>query len=1357
MLSDNLFLVTLAALIILVLVVLGLVLYFAARRAGATSAAAADPKVVKLRFDSLRSSFRQAVELIEGNIAARNERYNVPWVLVLNEGQENRQLPIEQSGVASALSTEAASAAATQGISWHFFDKGVVIDMQGAYLGAPDDEDAAEKPWDEFLGLCSKYRPQRPFDSVVITVPAALLLADNADAHLELAKLARLSHRRLWLAQNRFALRFSVYVLVSGCDQIEGFSAFARALPEPMRAGMLGWSSPYDLATTYQESWVGEALDGVVRTVSDTTAELFALDSANVQSGKFFMLASRIDGIRNLLQVYVDELMRPSAYHEPFLLRGVYLSGDCSEAAQRAVVMDPQDGPAADDANDLVSQLMREPAFLRDLFEKKIFLEYGVARPTRQHLSRPVLSRAARWGVGLVLGGWCVGLVVATVQLSRRNPELSRALTQIQIDARDRSRASERGKPMASDWYRRKTLELLAEIEKLGSNRAWTFVMPGSWSIFDSLDNRVTERIESEFGDIAIYTLRRELYGKAARLTGVAQDASTSELIIGGECSLPTGFAAVASRPRVSTLGVDDLPEFGAVQQYLNDVDQLDQAIVAMTRLQKPNPNEANDLGMLVRYVLDTPLPGNLSQSIRFFRGGEGTARQSPAAISVTHIQQAVRCSMSKGLTALDQRLFVDNDLLRLEGQLGALNSKLFVPEARPLDYAGTVAGYKEVLAAIKEQERLLASGKGGWMRQPALSLGANWEGMLARIAKSRRLLGQEVSDPAHDQAVVDFTKFNLAFQAAFGVEGRSGLVWQDKESRYGLSPERLALRDALGGLLGQSFMAQPSERELPEAAGPGVLVWDNAKLDQALALSDAHKRFMAESLVKFPAPTRVSVAAFVSAQYARLVNDGVLDALSIGARSDPFAPADVSAYEGSRGRLAKVQEQLSDLGAKARADSLHRVIARDALARLRQLDEKLTQSELYAIRGKDFSYWSGDRGPVLQGFGVADGPGLQQYLALQFSRAETLVRQADVYLASLDSASSDAQMVRRWQSIARELERYRLKNPNSSLLLYEQFLTTVGVDMDRANCSEKLAGKNVSGRPADYFAERRQQVYNALLKRCNELQTGEQQELWAGFSGSFNRLMAGRQPFASVTARDAQDADFEEVGLMLKSYERVSRVFKDAATTVTSARGVGPGAAARRFVEQMDKVKTFLAPLYPLEEGVVSGYDLAVEFRANQVAESEGSKIIDWVLDVGSQTLRLRDAPHALRWEPGAPVTLTLRLAKDSPMTAVFDPQQPNMSTDGKSVVLRFADTWSLLRMIQRQREPDAPSRPDARSQLLRIEFPVSFAPDTPRGTPTEGRARVFLRMGLSPVGKRTTVFWPGGFPTRAPEFSGQ
>ena len=1355
MLKDNLFLASLGVLIVLVLVVLGLVLYFAVRRSVAKPGS--DPKIVKLRFDSLRNSFRQAVELIEGNIASRSERYSIPWVLVLNEGMDNRQLPIEQSGVASALSSEAASAAATQGIAWHFFDKGIVIDMQGAYLGSPDDEDATEKPWDEFLGLCRKYRPQRPFDSVVITVPAALLLDNSPDALLELGKLARLAHRRLWLAQNRFAMRFAVYVVVSGCDQIEGFSPFARALPEPMRAGILGWSSPYDLSTTYQDGWVGEALDSVVKTVSDTSAELFALDSVSAETGKFFLLPSRIDAVRAQLQVYVDELMRPSAYHEPFFFRGIYLTGDSSESAQKAGALDvaaAANGEAREEQVDLVSQLMREPAFLRDLFEKKIFMEYGVARPSRQQLARPVLSRAARWAALVVLGGWSVGLLVATVQLSKRNPELARALSQIEADANYRARASERGEPIASDWYRAKTLSLLAAIEKLGTDKAWTFFMPGSWEVFDNLDDRVAARIEREFGEIAINTLRRELYARAADMTGVSQDASTSELIIGGECAAPAGFAAISGTPHRFSLAVEDLPEFSAMLQYLTAVERLDQAIVAMVRLQKPNQNEANDLRLLVKYTLGAELPGNMSQSIRFFRGSDIPGSLSPAAISVMHIQQAVRCSLDRGMNALDRRLFVNNDLLVSERQLAAQGARLFATDARIGGYTQTVGGYKEILRAIKEQEGLLATGKGGWMRLPDLNLGSAYDAALMRITQSRRLLGPEASDQVRQHAVTEFQKFRTEFEALLGAEGQAGVVWQEKDARFALSADRLALRDALTGLLAQPFMTPPSDREIPEIVAQSILVWDSTRLDQALALSEAHKRFMGEGLVKFPPATRPSVAAFVNFQFARLVGDHAVEALSISSRTDPGAVADAVAFDASRSRLVKVQGLLTELGAKGKADTLRGLISQDAVARLRQVDDSLTQSDLYAIRGRDFSYWLGDRGPLLQAFGVPDGPSLLQTLALQFSRAETLGRQSEIYLASLDSAAAESQLARRWQAINRELERYRLKNPNSSLVVYEQFLVTTGADLDRANCSEKLAGKAPGGRPADYFAEKHLQVYSALLKRCNELRVGEQQEQWAAFSGNFNRLLAGRQPFAVPGAKDAPDADFDDVGQILKNSERMSRTLKE---TSAASRGALAGLPARRFADQFDRVRAFMAPLYPVEEGAVAGYDMAVEFRTNQSAEIEGNKVIDWTLEVGSQTLKLRDAPRPLRWEPGTPITLTLRLAKDSPVNAVNDPQQSHMSADGKTVSYRFTDTWSLVRMIQRQREPDAAGRADGRAQLLRMEFPLSFTPDNPRVTPQEVRARVYLRLALSPVGKRTPVFWPGVFPTRAPEFGGQ
>lgn len=1350
MLRDNLFLAALSLLILVVLAVLGLVLYFALRRANTKPGQ--DQKIVKLRFDTLRSSFRQAVELIEGNIAARSERYSIPWVLVLNEGVGNRALPIEQSGVVSALSSESASTAAAQGIGWHFFDKGIVIAMQGAYLGSPDDEDAHEKPWDEFLGLCQKYRPQRPFDSVVITVPASLLLNSNPDALLELGKLARLSHRRLWLAQNRFAMRFAVYVVVSGCEQIEGFPAFARALPEPMRAGILGWSSPYDLSTTYQGRWVDEALDGVVKSVSDTSAELFALDSAAVNSdtARFFLLPSRIETLRAQLQVYVDELMRPSAYHEPFFFRGIYFTGDSSESAQKAAatVVLPVDmdvtGLVSEAIPEGVSQLINEPAFLRDLFEKKIFMEYGLARPSHQHLTRPLLSRVARGAAVVVLGGWSLGLVLATFQLSKYNPAWAKVLTQIAIDTQYRTQAEARGEPIPTDWYRNKTLSLLTTLERGGGPRAWTLFMPGSWAVFDSLDARVAERIEREFGEIAIYTLRRELYARAAHLTGVQQEESTGELVVGGECLAPTGFAALATAPHKSAMVVEELSEFSAMLQYVSDVERLDQAVVAMVRLQKPSQDEANDLRLLVKYTLGADLPGNLSQSIRFFRSGDTAGSPSPAAISLMPIQRAVQCTFDKGMQALDKRLFVDNDLLVSERLLATQSASLFSSNSGMGSYAQTVDGYKQVLAAIRVQESLLAQGPGGWMRQSSLNLGPAYDAALLRVTQSRRLLGRDAAEQARLHAATEFQRFSAEFDRLFGsVADAPGIVWQDKEARFALASERIALRDALAGLLAQPFMAAISEHVMPEMTAQSLLVWDSVKLDQALSLGEAHKQFIGEGLLQFPPATRPHVLAFVNSQFASLVSAHVFEALSISPRTAPGAVADAVSFDGSRTRLIQVQGLLAGLGDKAGADNLSRLISQDALARLRYVDESLNQAELYAIKGRDFRDWRGDNSPLLQAFSVQDVPGMLQYLALQFSRAETLGRQSEIYLASLDNAAADTQLARRWQAINRELERYRLKNPNGSLVLYEQFLTSLGADTDRSNCSEKLLGKAPGSRPGDFFAERHLQVYNALFKRCTELRVGEQRAQWTNFSDKFNRLLAGRQPFAVPSARYTPEADFQDVGQVLAG-------LRDSAP---------PGTSARRFVEQMERVKLFLAPLYPVEEGAPAGYDVGVDFRVNQSAEIEGNQVIDWTLEMGTQSLKLRDAPRPLRWEPGMPIKLTLRLANDAPLSPGADPQQPAMAVDGKSVSYQFADVWSLVRMIQRQREPDPTGRADTRAQLLRLEFPlVSEVANVAKLVPTPvGRARVYLRLTLSPVGKRTTLAWPVTFPTRAPDFNGQ
>ncbi len=1352
MLTDQLFLISIAVLTLVVLLVLGMVLYFAARRSHAKPSS--DPKVARIRFDSLRSSFRQAVELIEGNIASRADRYGIPWIMLLNEGDDHRQLPIEQSGVASALSTESASAAATQGISWHFFDRGVVIDIQGAYLGSPDDDDASEKPWDEFLGMCRAYRPQRPFDSVVITIPAALLVDDSTDGRLELSKRAKLAHRRLWLAQNRFAMRFAVYVLVTGAEQLEGFSAFASALPEPLRASMLGWSSPYDLSTTYQPAWVDEAVGTVVRSVSDVSAELFATGTEPQGAGAQLLLPSRIEALRGQLQLYVDELMRPSAYHEPFFFRGIYLTGDSGESAQTVAAIDAQhDAYGHKDlepvGGDLIAQLMRQPAFLRDLFEKKIFLEYGLTRPSRtQTLTRPVLHRALRWTAVIFLGGWGIGLIVATWQLHRHNATLVPALAQLQNDAQYRMRALQRGEAIPTAWYRNKALSLLAMNERLRTDGTYSFFMPGSWQPFDDLNERVIERIEREFGDIAVSTLRRELMARVSQLSGVEQDEATGEFIVGASCGLPPSFRTIGDAPRKNGLLVEDQPEFGALQRYLGSVEQLDAALQAVERLRQPATGNAEDLRVAVRYALGAELPADLSRNLRYFRqAAEGNA----LAIPLAPVQSALRCALDKGAAQLDARLFVNNELLVSEQSLARLLPSL----ASTGTFTRTTASFREVIAAIKDQEDLIASGKGGWMRQPVLVLGSSYDRTIARIEQNR-LLGLESAEAVRNRAQDAFQKFRVEFNLRFG-GAQPGLVWQDKDGRFALAPERIALRDALPALLAQPFMAPARDRELPGGGTRTLAVWDLPRLDQALAVGDIRKRYMSEGMQAFPAALRPGIEGALNAHFAQLVVDQVADAANGMGDGGRSIDTQAAAYEASRQRLVKIQALLYELGAGSRAEDLRAMISRDAMQRLEAVDEAFNQSELYAMRGRDFQSWRGERGPMLVAFGVSDVGSLAAYLGQQFNRVETLGKLADSYIAALDSVGAGSVLAQRWQAINRDLERYRLKNPNSSLLLLEQFLATTGAEIDRETCGAKLAGKAPAARIGDYFADRHQQIYSALLARCQELQFGDQQELWAQFATRFNRSLAGRHPFGPSTGRAFELADPADVNDLLRAFDPLSRALKENRGADTGARNAGiPGAGARRFAEQFARARDFLQPLFPTEEGAATGYDLSVDFRANTMAEIEGNKIIDWSFEVGDQVLRLRDAPRTLRWEYGMPVALVLRIAKDSPLVARADPQQHALITDGQTVSFRFADPWALFTLAQRQREGDPAQRPDGRSQLLKFEFPlVAQSAGDAAQAPDGGRARVFLRVAASPAGKKNALIWPTAFPTRAPEWN--
>lgn len=1341
LLADNLLPLALLAGIVLMLLLVAVVIAAALRGGGARGG-----KALRLPgAESLRLSFRKAVRLIEKNLAARGERYNLSWTLLFNAGAD-QDLPLIASGLRSALSADTSAAVSTQGLAWNFFDKGVVVQLRGDYLGGPDD-DADTGIWDDLLGLCRAYRPQRPFDAIVLAIPCAELLQGDAQGQLALAARAKAIHRRLWLAQNRLAMRFPIHIVVTGCEAVPGFASFGAALPEAMRRSILGWAAPYELVAPFRIQWVDAAMDQIVGAVAGGCAELCALEPADADSRAYFLLPSEVERLRAGLKAFCEELMRPSAYHESFLLRGMYLTGDCGAAA----VLRAQDagGESAPDAILPVVAAMdgavapaaapeRLPAFLRDIFERKVFPEVGLVRTSRQRM-RHTAGRRVAWWAGLALPlAWAVGLGIATFKLDDIQGRLVAYLHTLDGPAADAAQS------------RRRAVQALEGFEPLGGARFYSVFMPGSWPLFDDLHAQLENRLERTFSLNAVAALNEAARAQASALTGVARDAATGGLLENGQCTLPALWREQVPAAPAGGLNLKALPEYGATIAYIGRLDELDQALAALQRLAQPGPAPAAgaDLALAVRILLKKELRGAPTRTAALFRA----AAQGAPMPSVPSIQAAARCALRQADIATYQRLFEGNGLLRTERLVREAERRVRDGAAQDGTLEGRLQQWQALRGALEDQARQLVPGQGAWMQQRMFDMGSAQETLLKRIA-ANRLLGQAAVDDTKDLAAQGFGRFRMAWDDVLAtpdpVDGSAGLAWNG--TGWSFTPERKAMADALAALLAQPAMKVPPPARLPELPAGATIRWERAPFERAASLAETRKAFLSGAYTALPTALQQPAAALVDQALAAHAQDALAQALTVAPSQLPSAAADAE-----RAGVQRILAWLQDIGARELAAELDRALARDALSRLARLDAVFDAAQVYVPREGALGNWQGGKGAMLDAFGGGDAAGLNAYLEQQQDFIDTLGRQAEGVLAELNSGAQASQpLVARWTAIESDLRRYRLKSPTSSRMALEGFIVAGSADIDLGNCVDRLAARTREPRGADVFAERLRSLQKGMLARCRELAHGDDQRQWQRFAEAYNRDLGRRVPFVAMTssgagAFDAPPADPDTVAAVMKLYDRARAA---GALSARDPEQPGPRAEVRKADQQLRRMRDLFAPLFPAEDGQAAGLDLAVEFRANSAAEADANKIIDWTLSVGGAALRQGDAARVLRWEPGMRVLLSLRLARDAAVVPVTEPGHAGMTVADRTVSFSCADPWALFSFINAYRDADTPGE-DGRAPLLRFEFPLAAAPGVPAAALArpQARARVFLRVRVSAPGKRTPLAWPAAFPAQVP-----
>ncbi len=1320
---DNSFsIVWIAVLLVTVLTVLVIALRYGIDR----SSDKAGARRIALDIGRLRSSFRAATGRIEANIVSHEKRYDIPWVVLLHDGSSDARPSIEACGLSQVLQSEAESPA-EDAPRWHLFDRGVIVELNSDQLDDPAGADAQEKRWEEFVALCGKYRPQRPLDSMIVSVSASLLLDRTPEGRERLRERADAISRRIWIAQNRYAMRFAVYVVISGVEDLPGFDALAWSLPDALRHSMLGWSSPYQPAAMYQSNWVAQAFDQIEQDVADITAELFASNTDVPASAALFLLPSRIAALRAGAADYLQALMQPNAFHDPFFLRGIYLSGNG-----------------------------HQPFFLRDLLDEKVFAEFGLSRAAHaQKLSRPLLGRVFRWvavGLPLVFG---LGILLSTMQLNRTLPFLAEGLEGLNRDKAYRTNASNKGERIEFEWYRKTALSLMMGLEELQSRRvskrlsfydgtALNPFMPGSWPIFDDVFMRAYKRIEQDFAELGLRTLQHAIYRRTAELTNAPSNPTTYTLSGGpSDCDSPNHKTTVTPGAVRNALLAENLSEFSVMSHYAQEMHRLSFDVGALQRLKSPHRNSEQELRMLVLDTLGAELPGDLNGSLALFRSA--TASEA-SLINQQAIERATQCSFVKGMEALNHKLFIDNPLIRSEERVRstlAAVTNLFDGQADPSS-AEMIAAYKSLFEALLEQKALLAQGHGGWMANDTLNLGESHEKMLQQFADNK-LIGTELVEQVRRKQRQEHARLRQRYVSLFGDGGEIIVAGNGKLAQ---SKTRQAVLPVIEHFLSQPFMTPAIGDALVATQRGTLLRWDNEQLTKAVRLGESHKKFIIDELPKFPAEMQESASTVIDYQYALRLADLISRAYSpIDAEDlrNNAAATSSSSFELTSSHVKRLIAILKDLGQETESRTLQTILGNDASARLQMLNKELLDERPYQIVD-DTDDGKSDQRSVLNVFSGGDVP---EYLNQQLTRVQSLSAHVQILRGTLPAEVRNNADMTRWNGIIRELDLYTAKDPKGSLIKLERFMIELGRELDANACLTVLKANEPPKRPNNYFADRHVELHKAVTRRCLALDRRSFTEQWTGFANEFNRLLKGRRPFignrSGIKASEyaaISAADLSETAALLARLPVVS-------PEVFARNNVPEGSIApiRDFATQVLQVRQLLAPLFPADASQPAAYDVSLRFRTNVNAEIDGNKIIDWTITIGDQTLKLRDPPRPLRWKAGDPVRLTLRFANDATLVPRADPDNAHLEVSRKQVVFRFDGPWALLDMVQLLRVAESS---DARTSALKFDIPVQS--DNKETALREKPVRIFVGVTLSEPGKTAPLPWPAVFPERAP-----
>jgi type VI secretion system protein ImpL len=336
--------------------------------------------------------------------------YEMPWYVIIGAPGSGKTTALRYSGLKFPLEQRSGRGAlrgvgGTRNCDWWFTEEAVLLDTAGRYTTQDSDASADSAGWAEFLTLLKTHRKRRPLNGVLLAISAHDLITQGQagrEAHVAAAR------RRLAELNKELRVELPVYVLVTKCDLLAGFSEYFEDMSQEDRAQVFGVTFAKEVTFSGKAAAAfPEEFDAVVERLNQRLVSRLEDERDVRRRARIFGFPQQIAALREGLADFIAEVFESTRFDQRALLRGVYFTSGTQEGTPIDRLLGALGRRLAVSADAAVAPGKGKSYFIERVIKQVVLAESGLAVASRR---LEIQKAAAQFG--LYIGMLAAGIIL---------------------------------------------------------------------------------------------------------------------------------------------------------------------------------------------------------------------------------------------------------------------------------------------------------------------------------------------------------------------------------------------------------------------------------------------------------------------------------------------------------------------------------------------------------------------------------------------------------------------------------------------------------------------------------------------------------------------------------------------------------------------------------------------------------------------------------------------------------------------------------------------------------------------------------------------------------------------------------